>query len=196
MQFRFRRDGRQDAVHCHTGPQADTQGLREVAIVGNPNVGKSLLFQNLTGTYVAVSNYPGTTVEVYRGKGEIAGQPIAFVDTPGMYSLMPITEEERVARSIIVQERPAAVIHVVDAKSLSRMLPLTLQLLEADLPVILAVNIMDEAKQLGVEIDTAALEEKLQIPVVATIATMGYGIDSLKRRLAEYVNGARSDHPV
>ncbi len=196
IQLWFRRNGHRDAASCHAGPQADTHGLREIAIVGSPNVGKSLLFQNLTGAYVAVSNYPGTTVEVYRGKGEIAGQPFAFVDTPGMYSLMPITEEERVARSILLQERPAAVIHVVDAKNLARMLPLTLQLLEADLPVFLVINIMDEAERLGIHIDPQALEERLQIPVIAAISTTGQGIDSLKRRLAEYVNGARSDDPL
>lgn len=170
--------------------------MRQIAIVGSPNVGKSLLFQNLTGAYVAVSNYPGTTVEVYRGKGEIAGQTFAFVDTPGMYSLMPITEEERVARSILLQERPAAVIHVVDAKNLARMLPLTLQLLEANLPVVLVVNIMDEAIRLGIHIDTQALEEKLQIPVVATVSTTGQGIAQLKRRLTSYVNGACRFHPL
>ncbi|RME45881.1 MAG: GTP-binding protein [Chloroflexi bacterium] len=196
MRLSLRRNGHQRDASCHSGPQANTQGLPEIAIVGSPNVGKSLLFQNLTGSYVAVSNYPGTTVEVYRGKGEIAGQPVAFVDTPGMYSLLPITEEERVARSILLQERPAAVIHVIDAKNLARMLPLTLQLLEADLPVILVVNIMDEAERLGIRIDTQALEEQLRIPVVATVSTTGQGIDQLKRRLAEYVNGTCHCHPV
>ena len=196
MRLSLRRNGHREASGCHTGPQADTRGLREIAIVGNPNVGKSLLFQNLTGTYVAVSNYPGTTVEVYRGKGEIAGHPVAFVDTPGMYSLLPITEEERVARSILLQERPAAVMHVIDAKNLARMLPLTLQLLEADLPVILVVNIIDEAEQLGIQIDTRALEEKLQISVVATVSTTGRGINLLKRRLSEYIDGTGSDDPV
>lgn len=198
---RRRRNRRQRRCHrnqasCHAGPQPDTVGLREVAIVGNPNVGKSLVFQNLTGAYADVSNYPGTTVEVFRGHGTIAGQTLAFVDTPGMYSLMPITEEERVARSILLQERPAAVIHVVDAKNLVRMLPLTFQLLEARLPVILAVNIMDEAEQLGIEIDIDALEDRLQIPVVATVSTNGRGIDALKRRIAEYVNGAHARHSV
>lgn len=196
MQLPFRRNGHRDAASCHAGPQADTSRLRQIAIVGSPNVGKSLLFQHLTGAYVAVSNYPGTTVEVYRGKGELAGQPFAFVDTPGMYSLVPITEEERVARSILVQERPAAVIHVVDAKNLARMLPLTLQLLEAGLPVILAANIMDEAERLGIRIDTRALEEQLQIPVIATVSTTGLGIDQLRRRLAAYVNGNCPCHPV
>lgn len=160
-----------------------------VAIVGNPNVGKSVLFQRLTGAYVDVSNYPGTTVEVFRGKGAVGDATLAFVDTPGMYSLLPITEEERVARSILLTECPAAVIHVVDAKNLERMLPLTFQLLEADLPVVLAVNIMDEAERLGIKINVTALEERLEIPVVATVSTVGRGIDDLQRRLREYVNG-------
>lgn len=196
MRLSLWRNGHREASCCHAGPRADTTGLRQIAIVGNPNVGKSLLFQKLTGTYVAVSNYPGTTVEVYRGKGEIAGQPVAFVDTPGMYSLLPITEEERVARSILLQERPAAVLHVVDAKNLKRMLPLTLQLMEAELPVILVINLIDEAEQLGIRINTRALEERLEVPVVATASTTGYGIELLKRRLSEYVNGTGSDDPV
>ncbi len=196
MTFKFRRNGHEEGGSCHAGSQTDARGLREIAIVGNPNVGKSLLFQNLTGAYVDVSNYPGTTVEVFRGKGEIAGQTVAFVDTPGMYSLLPITEEERVARSILLQERPAAVIHVIDAKNLTRMLPLTFQLLEADLPVVLAMNIMDEAERLGIHIDTGALEEKLQIPVVATVSTTGDGVDQLRRRLAEYVDSAGTRYPV
>lgn len=196
MMFKFGRDGHEEGGSCHAGSQADIRGLREIAIVGNPNVGKSLLFQNLTGAYVDVSNYPGTTVEVFQGKGEVAGQTVAFVDTPGMYSLLPITEEERVARSILLQERPAAVIHVVDAKNLARMLPLTFQLLEADLPVVLAMNIMDEAERLGIHIDTGALEEKLQIPVIATVSTTGDGVDQLRRRLAEYVDSAGTRYPV
>jgi ferrous iron transport protein B len=189
-QRRQRRHAQANSPSCHAPPQADTDGLPVVAIVGNPNVGKSVLFQRLTGAYVDVSNYPGTTVEIFHGKGAIGGRTLAFVDTPGMYSLLPITEEERVARSILLTEHPAAVIHVVDAKNLERMLPLTFQFQEAGLPVILAVNIMDEAERLGIRIDVAALEERLRIPVVATVSTAGRGIGELRRRIGEYVNGA------
>ena len=163
---------------CHGGGEAlSTSGLPIVAIVGNPNVGKSVTFHRLTGVYVAVSNYPGTTVEVTRGKGRCGGRDYEFVDTPGTYSLMPITEEERVARHILLNEHPVAVVHVVDAKNIERMLPLTLQLIEAGLPLILNLNVMDEAEQLGIRIDVSRLEAVLGIPVVATVATSGRGMN-------------------
>src|SRR3990172_8950047 len=93
---------------CH-GPSASLETgaeSRKIAIVGSPNVGKSVLFHRLTGTYVTVSNYPGTTVEVFRGKGTIGGEDFEIIDTPGMYSFLPITEEERVARAILLNEKP------------------------------------------------------------------------------------------
>ncbi len=160
---------------------------RKVSIVGNPNVGKSVVFNNLTGAYVTVSNYPGTTVDVSRGKAKIEGEEFEVVDTPGMYSLLPITEEERVARSILLEEKPAAILQVVDAKNLERMLPLTLQLIEASLPIILDLNMMDETEAVGIEVNVKKLEEKLGIPVVATVATTGRGMEALRGRLAQYV---------
>ncbi|MFC1913495.1 FeoB small GTPase domain-containing protein [Chloroflexota bacterium] len=161
-------------------------GLRRVSIVGNPNVGKSVVFNRLTGVYVTVSNYPGTTVNMSRGKTIIEGEEFEVVDTPGMYSLLPITEEERVAKSTLMKERPEVVLHVVDARNLERMLPLTLQLIEAGFPTILDLNMMDEAETARIEINTEKLEEELGIPVVATVATTGRGIKALKTRLAEY----------
>ena len=161
--------------------------FKKVAIVGNPNVGKSVIFNSLTGAYVTVSNYPGTTVNVSRGKAKIEGEEFEIVDTPGMYSLMPITEEERVARSILLEEKPEVVLHVVDAKNLERMLPFTLQLIEAKLPVILELNMMDETKAAGIEVDIKQLEQELGIPVAATVATTGQGIKALRRTLVEYV---------
>lgn len=169
-----------NGASCHGGPNVDTTGLPLIAIVGSPNVGKSVLFNTLTGAYVTVSNYPGTTVEVSRGKGRLAGQPVGVVDTPGMYRLVPVTEEERVARDILLQERPVVTLHVVDAKNLERMLPMTLQLIEAGQPVILVCNLMDEAERLGVKINTTALEQVLGIQVVPTALTTGRGADRLK----------------
>lgn len=183
-------------VHCHTGPQAEPTGLPLVAIVGCPNVGKSVLFNALTGAYVTVSNYPGTTVEVARGRGRVGRTEVGVVDTPGMYGLLPITEEERVARRILLEERPAIVIHVVDAKNLERMLPMTLQLIEAGLPVIMDVNLMDEAERLGVQVDMEALERRLGVPVVATALTLGRGVSSLKERIAAYLTDHLDDHPL
>ncbi len=162
--------------------------IKKIAIVGNPNVGKSVLFNALTKQYVVVSNYPGTTVEVSRGKMNISGIEYEVIDTPGMYSFLPITEEERVARRIFLNERPDIILHVVDAKNLERMLSLTLQLIEAELPVILVLNIMDEAYKEGVVIDTHILEKELGIPVVEAVSTIGKGIEELKEKIKLYGN--------
>jgi ferrous iron transport protein B len=166
---------------------------RRIALVGSPNVGKSVLFYKLTGTYVIVSNYPGTSVEVSRGRCSIGGEDFEIIDTPGMYSFLPITEEERVTRSILLNERPEAVIHVVDAKNAERMLPLTLQLLETGFPVVLVLNIIDEARRLGIEFDLSSLTRNLGIPVLATVSTTGQGIDALKEILKGHLKGA--PHP-
>jgi ferrous iron transport protein B len=183
-------------AHCHSGPHTDTSGLPLVAIVGCPNVGKSVLFNALTGAYVTVSNFPGTTVEVSRGKGRIGRTETEVVDTPGMYSLLPITEEERVGRSILLEEQPDVVVHVVDAKNLERMLPMTLQLIEAGLPVILDVNLMDEAERLGVHVDAQALERELGAPVVATALTRGRGLPQLKDEIDARIGRCPDDSSV
>lgn len=176
--------------NCHGEVNQNTAGLEKIALVGSPNVGKSVLFNALTGAYVTVSNYPGTTVEVSRGKGRIGNSEYEIIDTPGMYSLLCITEEEKVTRDLLLNESPKAVIHVIDAKNIQRMLPLTLQFIESGLPVILVLNIMDEALRMGLEIDTAKLEKKLGIPVVSTIAALNKGIDDLKERVDAYVRAA------
>jgi ferrous iron transport protein B len=149
-----------------------------------------VIFNRLTGIYVTVSNYPGTTVEVFRGRTYIEGVLYEIVDTPGMYSLLPSSEEERVARRLLMEERPDVVVHVVDAKNLERMLPLTLQLIEADFPLVLALNMMDEAKKAGVQIDTELLTNILCVPVVPVIATTGQGIEQLRRVIHEVAQGA------
>ncbi|NLY49961.1 MAG: GTP-binding protein [Firmicutes bacterium] len=156
-----------------------------MALVGNPNVGKSVLFNRLTGVYVVVSNYPGTTVEVSRGRGRFGGVQMEVIDTPGMYSLLPITEEERVARRLLISEHPSVVLHVVDGRNLERMLPLTLQLIEAGQPLILVINVMDEARRLGICIDTDLLAARLGVPVVPVAATLNEGIDLLRKKVAE-----------
>lgn len=154
-----------------------------VLLVGNPNVGKSALFNKLTGQYVTVSNYPGTTVEVAHGHCPQLGKEIEVVDTPGMYSLLPITDEERVASDILFSPRVRSVIHVVDAKNIDRMLGLTLQLIEAGRPVVLALNMVDEARRLGIQIDHATLSSRLGIPVIPTVSITGEGIPDLIRNL-------------
>lgn len=158
-----------------------------VALVGTPNVGKSALFGALTGTYVTVSNYPGTTVEVTQGQAHIGDRPTTIIDTPGMYSLLPITEEERVARDLLLDTPLNLVVHVVDAKNLGRMLSLTVQLLEMGLPLLLVLNMIDEAQQLNLHIHRESLETELGIPVVMTTATQNQGISVLKTKIAPYV---------
>ena len=160
---------------------------KKIILVGNPNVGKSVVFNTLTGSYTTVSNYPGTSVEVSRGHCQVAGENYLVLDTPGMYSMLPITEEERVARRILLEESPHVVLHVVDARNLERMLPMTLQLIEAGLPVLLLINIMDEAERVGMKIDIPLLQEKLQIPVVGGAIGRGKrGLRELREAIANY----------
>lgn len=166
----------------------EPQKIPKIALVGMPNVGKSVVFNGLTGTYVTVSNYPGTTVEVSRGEAKLGNTSIVVVDTPGMYSLIPITEEEKVSRDLLMNEWFDLVVHVIDAKNLSRMLPLTFQLMETGLPVLLAINMMDEAKQLGLGIQTEDLETQLGIPVVPMAAALNQGLRQLKERIVNYVD--------
>jgi ferrous iron transport protein B len=154
---------------------------RKIALVGQPNVGKSVLFGAMTGKYASVSNYPGTTVEVTRGALTIGGEHCELIDTPGLYSVFPVTEEERVTLRIIKDERPSLIIHVADTKNLERMLPLTFQLKETGIPVVLVLNMFDEAKDLGITVDTARLSESLGIPVTATVAVDGRGVNQLLR---------------
>ena len=165
-----------------------------MVLLGSPNVGKSALFNALTRTYVTVSNYPGTTVEVYRGKAFIDGTEYQVIDTPGMYSLLPITEEERVGRSLLLAEKPDILLHVIDAKNIERMLPLTLQLIEAGLSIILVINMIDESTELGIQIDALKLEEHLNIPVVPIVAISQQGIPMLMTRLQRHIN--KSAHTV
>jgi len=161
-------------------------GVRKVALVGNPNVGKSVLFNALTGSYVTVSNYPGTSVEVSRGTAVIDGQSWQVIDTPGMYSIHTITEEERVAREILLHETPDVVIHVLDARNLERMLAMTLQLIEAGLPTILVVNIMDEAERMGLEIDLELLQQRLGIQVIGAATARKRGLDEIRAAISSY----------
>ncbi len=178
---------------CHT-PLADAPcGARKVALVGNPNVGKSVLFNALTGAYVTVSNYPGTSVEVARGTAVIGGESFEIIDTPGMYSLLPITEEERVARRILLEDSPDMVIHVVDARNLERMLAMTMQLVEAGLPVILVVNIMDEAERLGIAIDIPLLAKRLGISVIGAAVARKRGPSEIRESISCF---KRSAHTV
>jgi ferrous iron transport protein B len=160
--------------------------MRQIILVGSPNVGKSVIFNNLTGKYVNVSNYPGTTVEIARGYARLGGVPCEIVDTPGIYSLAPLTDEERVTRRLLLGGRPDIVVHVADARNLARLLPFTLALIDAGLPVVLVLNLSDEAAAAGMTIDTGRLAALLGIPVVATAAVKKIGLDRLRALLAAY----------
>lgn len=148
---------------------------RLIVLAGNPNVGKSALFSALTGRHARTANYPGTTVEVATGR---AG-PWRVADAPGLYALEPLSEEERVARETIL--RADAVVNVVDAVRLERDLALTLELLALGKPMVLAVNMVDEAERLGLRVDAAALSRALGVPAVPTVATRGQGVAELRR---------------
>ncbi len=164
-------------------------------LVGTPNVGKSALFNLLIGTYSAdVSNYPGTTVELATGRMRLGDRSFTLVDTPGLYSLLPIAEEERVTRALLDQGRHDLVLHVVDAKSLPRMLPLTFQLLEAGEPVMLVLNMIDEAASAGLSFDLPLLEKRLGIPVVSTSASQGAGMKELRERISAFARGPSPAH--
>lgn len=183
------------SAHCnsrHISDATTKSSTAKIFIIGSPNVGKSVLFNNLTGTYVTVSNYPGTTVEVSRGKRRIEDREYSIIDTPGLYSLTTISEDERVARQILLKENPDLLLNVVDSKNLQKMLGLTLQLLEAGLPVILVLNMYDEAERSGLRIDTESLEKRLGVPVVPTVAVTGYGMGQLRREISLLAERGRS----
>lgn len=171
-------------------------GTLSVLLVGSPNVGKSALFNRLTGAYVTVSNYPGTTVEVAEGTGHARGHTLRVVDTPGLYSLLPTTEEEAVARRMVLEGERDVLVHVVDAKNLPRMIPLTLELVETGLPVVVALNMMDEAERVGVRVDADALAERLGAPVVPVVAVTGRGLDALAEAIVRAGGGSSPPVPA
>ncbi len=170
--------------HSTTGLELESrQG--SIALFGHPNVGKSVLFQRLTGRYVIVSNYPGTTVELSRGAARFMADT-DVVDTPGIVALPPRSEDEQVALQMLLDEPVRAIVQVGDGKNLRRSLLLSVQLAEMGLPMVLALNMMDEADARGISIDDRLLGERLDLPVVPTIATRGTGV----KRLASEVESA------
>ena len=153
--------------------------LNKVLLIGNPNVGKSALFGLLTGKYVTVSNYPGTTVEVTYGNAVLNKARTLVIDTPGVNSLVPMSEDERVTRDMLLSDRHGVIVQVADTKNLRRGLLITLQLAEMGTPFILDLNMDDEAKSRGIFIDQEKLSQLLGIEVVKTVAIRRTGIDKL-----------------
>ncbi|MCK5512775.1 MAG: ferrous iron transporter B, partial [Thermodesulfovibrionia bacterium] len=154
-----------------------------ITLVGNPNVGKSAIFSLLTGRYVTVSNYPGTTVEITMGNARISKKRHVIIDTPGVNNLVPMSEDEKVTRDILLEEETAAVIQVADAKNMKRSLSLSLQLIEMGLPFVIDLNMMDESLSRGIDIKEEELKSILGVDIVSTIAVQKKGIDSLKKAI-------------
>lgn len=165
-------------AHCTTVNDLPLGAGERIALVGNPNVGKSILFHRLTGKYVIVSNYPGTTVEITQGllKG-IKG--ITLVDTPGIVSFPSRSEDEHVTERVLITDPVRTVLQVGDEKNIRRTLHLTVQLAEMGVPLALALNMMDEAKARGLQVDAAVIQAAIGIPVIHTIATRGQGMTAL-----------------
>lgn len=154
--------------------------FKKLLLVGNPNVGKSVIFGHLTGKYATVSNYPGTTVELSIGNAVIKGAQYAVTDTPGVNSLLPMSEDEVVTRDILINEDFDSVLQVSDMKNLRRSLPITLQLAEMGVPFSMVLNMEDEANDAGIETDLARLASLTGLDAVPTTATRRKGMGRLK----------------
>lgn len=170
---------RTGSAYADPGESAVPPGPKKVVLVGNPNVGKSVLFQHLTNKYVTVSNFPGTTVEIARAHASVRGRRVEILDTPGINDLAQRSDDARVTRELLQRNPDATVVQVADAKNLRRALLLTLQLAELRRPSMLVLNMADELVARGGTIDAARLSEILGIPVVTTIAIRGEGVDAL-----------------
>ena len=170
--------------------------MRKFALAGNPNSGKTTLFNSLTGSTAHVGNWPGVTVDKRDGVYKKTPEPVAIVDLPGIYSLSPYTPEEVISRNYILDEKPNCVINIVDATNLERNLYLTTQLLEIDVPVVVALNMMDVVEKAGDKIDVKALEQKLGVPVVRISALKEIGLKELMERAYEVSEGERDGSTV
>ncbi len=156
--------------------------MLKFALAGNPNCGKTTLFNALTGSTAHVGNWPGVTVDKKEGVYKKCAEPIAILDLPGIYSLSPYTPEEVIARNYILDEKPDLVINIVDATNLERNLYLTTQLMEIEVPVVVALNMMDAVEKSGDKLNASALEDELALPVVEISALKGKGIKELMDR--------------
>ena len=167
-------------LSCH-GAIRELRGDVEltVAVAGNPNVGKSSIFNRLTGMGVVTANYPGKTVEVQLAETHFENRTIGVIDLPGSYALGGISEDQWVARQALLDGKPDAVILVLDATNLARNLYLGLQILDLGLPMVVALNVVDQAAARGIQVDIERLSEILGSPVIPTVATRGSGLAAL-----------------
>lgn len=164
-----------------------------VAVAGQPNSGKSTIFNMLTGARQFVANYPGITVEKKSGIYHFKGNKVVLVDLPGTYSLTSYSLEERIARDFLLRENPALVLDIVDASNLERNLYLTFQLLEMNIPLVIALNMMDVAQNRGFQIDIEELSQQLGAAVTPTIANKGKGKEELRGVIWETYKKRNSD---
>jgi len=167
-----------------------------IAFIGNPSVGKSVFFSRLTGVGVEVSNYPGTTIALKRGIVKARGKTIEVVDLPGIYSLGVTNEDEKVTKKFLIENKPDIIVNVLDASRLERNLFLTLQLMELDIPMVIASNQVDLAADLGILVDIDRLSELLGLPVVPTVAIWGIGLDEVVLVALEEKEKTQNHHRV
>ena len=170
--------------------------MKTFALAGNPNSGKTTLFNALTGSTAHVGNWPGVTVDKKEGVYKKCKEPVKIVDLPGIYSLSPYTPEEVISRNYILNEKPDCIINIVDATNLERNLYLTTQLMETDIPVVIALNMTDEVKKRGDRIDESALEKITGLPVVGISALKGTNISRLMERAYEASQKGRKGKTV
>ena len=169
--------------------KSNTSQPKTVILVGSPNVGKSVIFGLLTGRYVTVSNYPGTSVEIAEGIIKTSGggrETIKIIDSPGVNSLIPKSEDEQVTRNILFRSVDFGVLQVADSKNMKRALLINSQLSDMGLPMVLALNMYDEAEDRGIRIDKNRLSELLGIPVIPTVATERRGLREIWKSLSEF----------
>jgi len=163
----------------------NTTEVKKIAIVGLPNTGKSQVFNNLTGEYALVANYPLTTVEMKRTRCKIAGELYEIIDTPGLHCLYIHSEEELVVRDMIFSEKPDIIIQCIDANLLKQSLTLTVDLLELEIPMVISLNAIDETARKGIWIDSDGLSHHLGVPVIESIAVNGLGTNQLKAAISK-----------
>jgi len=173
-------------MSCHAVIEKAIQKVDlTVALAGNPNVGKSTLFNALTGLEAVTANYPGKTVELNLGVAKYGGKTIGVIDLPGTYSLDPASDDQWVARRAILEERPQVVVAVVDTSNLRRNLYQTLQLIELEFPVLIALNLIDHAEKIGIRTDYQKLSKLLGAPVIPLVASKGEGLRELMEHLTK-----------
>jgi len=164
------------------------QSLIKVAFAGNPNVGKTTIINRLAGLNLKVGNWPGTTVERKEATVKFSGYTIKIVDLPGIYTLEPLSEDEKIAVNFLKKEKPDVIVNIVEATNLERCLNLTAELLEFEIPTVIVINMIDEAEKMGIEIDTEKMSELLNVNIVKTIGNKGKGVHGILPAIVDAVS--------